>query len=64
MTGDAFDEYAKAKGWTQPENITKLIGPGKIVDLDPATAEILDVALELERLESFLAREASAGSSV
>ena len=32
MTGDAFDEYANAKGWTQPENITKLIGIGNIVD--------------------------------
>ena len=56
MTGDAFDEYAKAKGWTQPENITKLIGPGKVVDLDPATTEILDVGAGTGTVGKFLAK--------
>ena len=54
MTGDAFDEYAKAKGWTQPEQITKLIGKGQVVDLDPAVTEILDIGAGTGTVGKFL----------
>ena len=61
MTGDAFDEYAKAKGWTQPEHITKLIGKGQIVDIDPATTEILDIGAGTGTVGKFLSKRGFGG---
>ena len=56
MTGEAFDEYSKAKGWNQPENITKLVGPGQIVDLDTKTAEIIDIGCGTGIVGQFLGK--------
>ena len=61
MTGDAFDEYAKAKGWTQPEQITKLIGKGQVVDLDPAVTEILDIGAGTGTVGKFLSKRGFGG---
>ena len=43
MTGDGYDEFVKHIDFNQPENVTKCMGKGEFVDLDPETAEILDV---------------------
>ena len=61
MTGDAFDEYAKAKGWTQPETITQLVGKGKVVDLDPATTEILDIGAGTGQVGLYLSKKGFSG---
>ena len=62
MTGEAYDQYALAKGWTQPQNmVDRLIGPGQIVDLDPANAQILDVGAGTGAVGKFLSKKGYGG---
>ena len=44
MSGDAYDGMAKAANWCQPMQAASVIGEGKVVDIDPATSEVLDFA--------------------
>ena len=43
MTGDGYDNFVKDIKFTQPQEITKVVGPGQIVDIDPSTSEVLDI---------------------
>ena len=43
MTGEGYDEFVKNINFNQPEQVTKCIGKGQFVDLDPETTEVLDV---------------------
>ena len=44
MSAQTYEDFCKQLNQNQPENVAKCIGRGQVVDLDPESAEILDIA--------------------